>query len=178
MSHGEALVFALPPIPSHFTVMQRIRRWAKLVSYHPLLQKWDAERFVQDRPPGIVSNMEFVKPILTDLMEKYKIEGTDELASKLGVPLSSRSEFKKQIGGDADYVMENFFAGNWGYPSHGEYFLLFNAVQMSGPEDFDAEVYPRFESVWEVINAITNMFRIVGITAYGFRLEDIENIVR
>jgi hypothetical protein len=39
MSHSEALLFALPPIPAHFTVTQWIKRWAKLVSEHPVLEE-------------------------------------------------------------------------------------------------------------------------------------------
>jgi hypothetical protein len=99
------------------------------------------------------------------------------LAKKLGVPPSNRKEFKEQLWKDANYAIENVFAGKYSYPAHGEYFLLFNAFQMSGAEDSDTEVEPRFESVWEIINALTNMLSVVGITDRIYHLEDIANII-
>jgi MYND finger len=174
---GQGMVFAMPPIPSEFTFRQRISRWAILVAFHPLMGAFDAVRYVQDRPPELDGDMEFMKPIITGHMEQYKGRGFDNLADKLHIPEENRPAFIEKTKEDADYAVKHFFAGNWGYISIYEYQLLYNSFQESGPEDHDSVAYPRFLSVWNVLNGVITAFKIAGIQHPSFRLEDLENIV-
>jgi MYND finger len=177
VTSGQGLVFVMPPIPSGLTFRQRISRWALLVKLHPLLSVFDAVRYVQDRPPELDSDMEFIKPIIVRHMEQYKSRSFDSLADKLQIPAERRFAFVEKTKEDADYAVGHFFAGNWGYISIFEYSLLYNSFQESGPEDHDDAAYPRFLSVWNELNTILDVFKSAGIRDKNYRLEDLENIV-
>jgi hypothetical protein len=175
-AHGKDIVFVMDPIPAHFTVMQRIQRWAQLISYHPLLHRFAAENFVRDLPATFPEDLVLVQPILRELMDEYKLENLDDLAEPMGVAMSDREAFREEVRDDCEIAMKNFFAGNWGYLTNLEWTLLNNAIQLSGPEDFSSEMIPRIQTVFDCVGIRLEMFNRLGQGDLNYRLEDVRNI--
>jgi len=173
LAHGEDMMYVMDEIPVHFTVMQRIQRWALLIEYHPLLSRFNAKQFVLDLPKSFTEDLKVVKPVIQNLMDQYKETALHDTCSKLGI---TTKEGYEQCCKDCDYVMEHFFKGNWGYPTVLEFTFLNNAVQMSGPEDFDPEMGQRVRNVFVAFRTILQTFTSLGVKNLNFRMEDIKNM--
>ena len=110
-------------------------------------------------------------------MKEYKDKG--ELAKaceKLGMKEGGYEQSRK----DCDFVLRHFFRGNWGYPTMLEWMHLHNAIQMSGPEDFDDElIRERFRNIARPVSVIIEVTEQLstgnGNAWFEFRLEEERN---
>lgn len=171
------LIYVMDPIPEEFTVLQRIQRWGLLVSRHRSFTKFNVEQFVKDLPASFEKDLIETKPVIQGLMEQYKTsttgDGLHDTCKVLG--MDEEGEGYTQSCKDCDYVMEHFFKGQWGYPTILEFSYLNNAVQQSGPEDFDVVMAPRIRRVFDALSMILGMYKAVGVTNLNYRLEDLRN---
>lgn len=166
------MAFVMQPVPHYFTMMQRIQRWALLVKKHPMLCRFDTEQFVKDLPKSFVDDLAFTKPIMKELMEEYKIhkEGIPKICATAG---DTSKEGYDQCCKDCNFAIENFFQGNWGLLTIGEYAFLFNAAQMKGPEDFDSDTYAKFHRVYEAFRLIREVMVSCGAKKLAYRMEEV-----
>ena len=85
LGHGEDMMYVTDKIPAHFTIMQRIKRWAQLVKFHPLLNQFNAEMFVENLPKSFVKDLKVTQPVIQSLMDQYKEEKLHETCETLGM---------------------------------------------------------------------------------------------
>jgi hypothetical protein len=179
LGHGQSMIYVMPPIPNHFTVMQRIQRWALLISVHPLLKSFSAIEFVKDLPKSFPEDLEIIKPIIQELMEKYKNDKTTTglLDTCRKLKFENLQKGYELAVKDCDYIMDHFFSGNWGYPTMMEYTLLNNAIQQSAPEDFEPDTRQRFRSVFTAMGIILHTMETLldKNRVLNYRLEDLNN---
>jgi MYND finger len=182
MAPHENMIFVLPKVPPHYTFSQRVRRWARLMAAHPQLRSYDADQYLDDILPNLEQDMTILRPIITQQMEGYRRTGLTEVCVNLGIPDTGdrRAAAMVEMRGECDHVMEKFFAGDWALPTRIEYVFLYNAIQMTGPEDFDTDTARRFERVLDPVSFIADVYKTTwpGVHSYAFRLEDEENFRR
>ena len=167
------MMFVTDPIPEHFTFWQRVRRWAMLMQLHPSLNRFNVDQFLSDLPASFASDMQTLQPIVAQQMETYKQRGLLEHCTKLGI---TTAEGVEQCRRDCDYVMEKYFKGDWGFPCMLEYIYLHNAIQETGPEDWDEDTQQRFQTVSNPVTVIFQLYEAtMGSSNFNYRLEDERN---
>jgi hypothetical protein len=176
-------VFVMPPVPAHYTFLQRVRRWALLLAAHPQLgAQYDAEMFLDDiLVPNFEEDLAIMRPIIEQQMNEYKSTGgLEKICHTLGIPADKRPAAIAEMHGECDHIMAKFFTGDWALPTRMEYVFLYNAIQMSGPEDFDEAMARRFERVLAPVSFMAEIYKSTwpGNESYAFRLEDEENFRR
>eukprot|EP00638_Chattonella_subsalsa_P008371 CAMPEP_0117743416 /NCGR_PEP_ID=MMETSP0947-20121206/6120_1 /TAXON_ID=44440 /ORGANISM="Chattonella subsalsa, Strain CCMP2191" /LENGTH=173 /DNA_ID=CAMNT_0005560109 /DNA_START=100 /DNA_END=621 /DNA_ORIENTATION=- len=169
MAPGEDMTFVMDPPPDHYSIQQRIERWAKVISLHPILNKFDAKQFVEDLPETFIADLARARPIIERYMEIYK--QSDE-RKEIEDTLQLNEEGREQILKDCDIAIDYFFSGNWGCIKLFEFILLNNAFQMSDPSDFEEDERKMLYRVFTVISTIMESFRTLGIKNLDHQLED------
>jgi hypothetical protein len=166
------MYYALPKVSDSMPLKDRLYRWTQLIAFHPLLQKFNAEQFLQDQGPEFCSRLTQARPIVTRLMEEYK--ASDHFGSLLNGGMAD--DVRTQVKRDCDLAICNFFGGLWGQIKLFEWTLLHNAVQMSGPEDFTGEeslaIKAAFEGIGMVLN-VTSELTKGHQRALEFQIEDV-----
>jgi hypothetical protein len=172
LAHGQEMFYVLDAPPAQYSVMQRIRRWAVLISMHPSLHIFDAKRFVRDLPSTFEKDLRIMKPIIQVFMDEYQTKEMSNTATLLGMNSDKGMEECRK---SCAYAMEHFFQGNWGYPTKLEYAFLHNAIQMCKPESLDRQTRDRMQRIFECIGLISETYEKAGQKNWEYRLEDLRN---
>jgi hypothetical protein len=175
LNHGEGMYFALPKVPDSMTFEHRLKRWTTLVSMHPMLNQFDAKRFLNDQGPDCYAMIQRTRPIMTRLMGEYK--ESDALTKSSWIPKVGTNDFIDQVKRDCDLVLNLFYRGDWGQIKVLEWIMLQNAVHTcSNPEDFAGQEsldMRKFMDVTMGISDLFSMFELRRGNGLNFQMEDI-----
>lgn len=172
LGHGEGMYFALPKVPDSMPLERRLQRWAALCTFHPLMQQFNAKRFLEDQGPSYCARLNRAKPFLTILMEEFKT--SDFFDEHIGKNMNDEQKIK--VRRDCDLAISNLFSGLWGQIKYFEWIMLNNAVQMSSPGDFTGEdslaITATFETIVMVMNTMSRLTE-GHKNAFEFQMEDV-----
>lgn len=160
----------MDPIPEHFTVEQRIRRWAELVSMHPRASRFDAKKFVEDLPKSFLDDLIKAKPKVTEYTVATSYKVMYKAVRDMGMPVTAQAT--RELTQSVEETLGNIFGGNWGYLN----FLELRIFDMSVDHIKEDDVRDSVKNVIGACAAILNGYRGTGLSNPEWRLEDVKNI--
>ena len=152
------MYYALPKTPDSMPKTERLQRFTVLMQFHPLLQRVDVERFLNDNGglQAVVSKVEIVEPILRRVMEAYKVS----TAFKDDEPMKDMDAagIRECLVG-CDLAVHNFVECHWGQIKLVEWDFLNNAFETQcGPEDFSGDTLTAMEFAMDAIELMTGSY--------------------
>lgn len=156
---GSNLIFGLLPTPNHLSTKQRIRRWAALIHYHPILQDYNVdEDMIAQLPSSFLHHdLKAMKPLMQTFMTNYINSTRDDIGLDQQLKEMDLEDKKEECVQDCQFIIDHFFTGNWSYVTLLQYCFLHNAIQMTDPEDFDEETTQKIHTVFCVVSYVMNM---------------------
>lgn len=181
------ITFVMPPIPVYLTVSQRIQRWTKLLSVHPLFGQFFEpvqERLTKENCTQLAADMKKIEVLLRQQMRDYQ---TGQRPTDLLAPVTLWVEIGqiaadtvaiglKQCTRDANYALKHFLAGNWGYLTITEWGYIDSAVARETLDQHPESLRPAVMNVASIVDLVRKEFDRSGKRTACYRLEDEENL--